>query len=241
MLKCKRLRTGLSIALFTAALAFAGCAHTSDSSDDNGGSSQKNETEQESGESGNTDVNTPAAADVSNETVKIVKSEGLRNSAYIIFEQVDGATYKVLCDGEQLDDALVRSYSTYTYYTASESDGQTTWTKNTLSNVVRADALDRAHVGLDYFDASINRIGAYIIGTRATQKCILSALLEPLAKLREFEAEGKGFQKLALLEEAKTLPFGAVFDYFNYKNGVPVGEEFIPVIEKYEREVTSKR
>ena len=110
-----------------------------------------------------------------------------------------------------------------------------------FKELVRADGLQRAHVGLDYFDASINRIGAYVIGTRATQKCILSALLEPLAKLREYEAEGKGFQKLALLEEAKTLPFGAVFDYFNFKNGVPVGEEFIPVIEKYEREVSSKR
>ena len=110
-----------------------------------------------------------------------------------------------------------------------------------FKELVRSEALHRAHVGLDYFDASINRIGAYIIGTRATQKCILSALLEPLAKLREFEAEGKGFQKLALLEEAKTLPFGAVFDYFNYKNGVPIGEDFIPCIEKYEREVTSKR
>ena len=110
-----------------------------------------------------------------------------------------------------------------------------------FKELVRADGLHRAHVGLDYFDASINRIGAYIIGARATQKCILSALLEPLAKLREYEAEGKGFQKLALLEEAKTLPFGAVFDYFNFKNGVPVGEEFIPAIEKYEREVTSKR
>ena len=110
-----------------------------------------------------------------------------------------------------------------------------------FKELVRADGLNRAHVGLDYFDASINRIGAYIIGTRATQKCILSALLEPLAKLRELEAAGKGLQKLALLEEAKTLPFGAVFDYFNYKNGVPVGEEFIPVIEQYEKDVTSKR
>ena len=110
-----------------------------------------------------------------------------------------------------------------------------------FKELVRSEALHRAHVGLDYFDASINRIGAYIIGTRATQKCILSALLEPLAKLREYEAEGKGFQKLALLEEAKTLPFGAVFDYFNFKNNVPVGEEFIPCIEKYEKEVTSKR
>ncbi|MBR4595695.1 MAG: L-rhamnose isomerase [Bacteroidales bacterium] len=125
-----------------------------------------------------------------------------------------------------------------------DSDHVTIMNDQTLDlfkELVRADGLSRAHVGLDYFDASINRIGAYIIGTRATQKCILSALLEPLAKLREYEAAGKGFQRLALLEEAKTLPFGAVFDYFNYKNGVPVGEEFIPAIEKYEKEVTSKR
>ena len=114
-------------------------------------------------------------------------------------------------------------------------------TQDLFKELVRADGLHRAHVGLDYFDASINRIGAYIIGTRATQKCILSALLEPLAKLREYEAAGQGFQRLALLEEAKTLPFGAVFDYFNYINGVPVGEAFIGAIEQYEREVTSKR
>ena len=114
-------------------------------------------------------------------------------------------------------------------------------TQDLFKELVRADGLDRAHVGLDYFDASINRIGAYIIGTRATQKCILSALLEPLAKLREYEANGQGFQRLALLEEAKTLPFGAVFDYFNYKNSVPVGEEYIARIEQYENEVTSKR
>ena len=114
-------------------------------------------------------------------------------------------------------------------------------TADLFKELVRADGLHRAHVGLDYFDASINRIGAYIIGTRATQKCILSALLEPLAKLREYEAAGQGFQRLALLEEAKTLPFGAVFDYFNYKNGVPVGEAFIASNEQYEKEVTSKR
>ena len=125
-----------------------------------------------------------------------------------------------------------------------DSDHVTIMNDQTLDffkELVRADGLDRAHVGLDYFDASINRIGAYVIGVRATQKCILSALLEPLAKLREYEADGRGFQRLALLEEAKTLPFGAVFDYFNYKNNVPVGEEFIGCIEQYERDVTSKR
>ena len=125
-----------------------------------------------------------------------------------------------------------------------DSDHVTIMNDQTLDlfkEIVRAGALNRSHIGLDYFDAAINRIGAYVIGTRATQKCLLSALLEPLAKLREYEDEGKGFQRLALLEEAKTMPFGAVFDYFNLKNGVPVGEAFIPEIERYEREVTSKR
>ena len=96
-------------------------------------------------------------------------------------------------------------------------------------------------MGLDYFDASINRIGAYIIGTRATQKCILQALLEPIAKLRDYESKEQYFQRLALLEEAKSLPFGAVYDYFNYKNNVPVGEDFISQIEEYERKVLSQR
>ncbi len=110
-----------------------------------------------------------------------------------------------------------------------------------FKEIVRAEAMDRAHVGLDYFDGSINRIGAYVIGTRATQKCLLQAFLEPLPQLRKYEEEGKGFQRLALLEEAKSLPFGAVYDYFNLKNGKVVGEAFIPEIEQYEKEVTSKR
>lgn len=110
-----------------------------------------------------------------------------------------------------------------------------------FKELMRADALDRAHIGLDYFDASINRIGAYIIGTRATQKCLLSALLEPLQLLRKYEDNGQYFERLALLEEAKTLPFGAVYDYFNLKNNVPVGEDYIKEVERYEAEVTSKR
>lgn len=114
-------------------------------------------------------------------------------------------------------------------------------TLDLFKELVRAEALDRAHIGLDYFDASINRIAAYVIGIRATQKCLLSAFLEPLKTLREYEDTGRYFQRLALLEEAKTLPFGAVYDYFNLKAGVPVGEKFIPEIEKYERDVTSKR
>ena len=125
-----------------------------------------------------------------------------------------------------------------------DSDHVTIMNDQTLDlfkEIVRADALNRAHIGLDYFDASINRIGAYIIGTRATQKCLLQALLEPLAQLRKYEDAGQNFERLALIEEAKSLPFGAVFDYFNLKNNVPVGEDFIPAIQEYEKNVTSKR
>ena len=125
-----------------------------------------------------------------------------------------------------------------------DSDHVTLMNDQTLDlfrEIVRAEALHRAHIGLDYFDASINRIGAYLIGTRATQKCLLQALLEPLPLLRRYEDNGQGFEKLALLEELKSLPFGAVYDYFNLKNGVPVGEEFIGRVQQYEKEVTSKR
>lgn len=125
-----------------------------------------------------------------------------------------------------------------------DSDHVTIMNDQTLDlfkELIRADALNRAHIGLDYFDASINRIGAYIIGVRATQKCLLQALLEPLSKLREYEDNGQNFERLALLEEAKSLPFGAVYDFFNLKNNVPVGEAFIPEVQQYEKDVTSKR
>ena len=125
-----------------------------------------------------------------------------------------------------------------------DSDHVTLMNDQTLDlfkELVRADALNRAHVGLDYFDASINRIGAYIIGIRATQKSLLAALLEPLKLLRQYEDGNKGFERLALLEEAKTLPIGAVYDYFNMINNVPVGEEFIADVDRYEAEVLSKR
>jgi L-rhamnose isomerase len=110
-----------------------------------------------------------------------------------------------------------------------------------FQELVRCDAMNRVHIALDYFDASINRIGAYVIGTRAAQKSILRALLEPLNTLRKYEAEEKGFQRLALLEECKAMPWNAVWDMFCLKNNVPVGDEFIPEVEKYEAEVTSKR
>ncbi len=114
-------------------------------------------------------------------------------------------------------------------------------TLDLMKEIVRCDALDKVHIGLDYFDASINRIGAYVVGTRATQKCLLQALLEPLDKLRGHEAAGEGFEQLALLEEAKSLPWNAVWDMFCLECGVPVGEEFIAGVQQYERDVTSKR
>lgn len=125
-----------------------------------------------------------------------------------------------------------------------DSDHVTIMNDETLDlckEIVRCGALGRVHIGLDYFDASINRIGAYVIGSRATQKCLLQALLEPLPALRRYEAEEKGFERLALLEEAKSMPWNAVWDMFCMRNGVPVGDEFIAGVEEYEAEVTSKR
>ena len=125
-----------------------------------------------------------------------------------------------------------------------DSDHVTIMDDSTLdlfSEIVRADALNRVHYGLDYFDGSINRIGAYVVGSRAAQKCMLRALLEPLATLRKYEAEDKLFERLALLEEAKALPWNAVYDEFCLRNNVPVGQDFIADVQKYEQELTSKR
>lgn len=107
--------------------------------------------------------------------------------------------------------------------------------------IVRCKAFSRVHIGLDYFDATINRIGAYVIGCRATQKAFLLALLEPSETLQQYEAEGRYFERLALQEELKSLPWSAVWDMFCLQNNVPVGEDYMPDIEKYEKEVTCKR
>ena len=114
-------------------------------------------------------------------------------------------------------------------------------TLDLFSEIVRACALNRVHYGLDYFDGTLNRIGAYVIGSRAAQKCMLRALLEPLDTLRAYELADKRFERLALLEECKTLPWNAVYDMFCLRNGVPVGESYIAEVQKYEKEVTSKR
>ena len=107
--------------------------------------------------------------------------------------------------------------------------------------IVRCDALSRVHIGLDYFDATINRIGAYVVGIRATQKALLRALLEPRALLSEYEEEKRLFERLALQEEVKSLPWPAVWDMFCLRQEVPVGEDYIQEVERYEVEVTSKR
>lgn len=107
--------------------------------------------------------------------------------------------------------------------------------------IVRCGALNRVHIGLDYFDATINRIGAYVIGIRATQKALLRALLEPHALLSEYEEKKRLFERLALQEEMKSLPWPAVWDMFCLRQEVPVGEDYIREVERYEAEVTSKR
>lgn len=107
--------------------------------------------------------------------------------------------------------------------------------------IIRAKALKRVNIGLDFFDASLNRIGAYVIGTRSAQMAFLFAMLEPTAKLVEFEEAGKTFERLSWLELMKSLPFGAVWDYYCLKSGVPVGQDYIEEILKYEKEVLGKR
>ena len=114
-------------------------------------------------------------------------------------------------------------------------------TQELFFEIVRAGALDRVHYGLDFFDGSINRIGAYVIGSRSAQKCMLRALLEPKELLAQYELAGEGFKVLGVMEEQKAMPWQAVYDMFCLKNNVPVGDAFIAEIDKYVAEVTSKR
>jgi L-rhamnose isomerase len=111
----------------------------------------------------------------------------------------------------------------------------------TAQELVRGDFLNRVHIGLDFFDASINRVAAWVIGTRAMIKALLLAMLEPIALLRRYEFEGNYTARLALLEEAKTLPFGTVWDYYCLKSGVPVGHSWLEDIRQYEEQVLRKR
>ena len=107
--------------------------------------------------------------------------------------------------------------------------------------LVRGDFLERTHIGLDYFDASINRVAAWTIGARNLLKALLKALLEPTDTLRALEADKDYTGRLALLEEMKTLPFGAVWDYHCAAAGAPVGGAWLDDIRHYERQVLSTR
>jgi L-rhamnose isomerase len=113
--------------------------------------------------------------------------------------------------------------------------------KAIAEELVRGDYLGRVHLGLDFFDASINRIAAWTIGVRSTLKALLMALVEPIAKLREAEATGDYTSRLALVEETKTLPFGAVWDYYCCRNNVAVGTAWLDEVKSYEKNVLSKR
>jgi L-rhamnose isomerase len=113
--------------------------------------------------------------------------------------------------------------------------------RSLAEEIVRGDYLERVHIGLDFFDASINRVAAWVIGTRCMIKALLIALLEPVEKLRQIEAGGDHTSRLAMLEELKTLPFGAVWDYYCSKQDVPVGGDWLKEVKLYEEKVTSLR
>lgn len=100
---------------------------------------------------------------------------------------------------------------------------------------------DRVNIGLDYFDATINRIAAWSVGIRSMQKALCQALLEPRDILRKIEAEYDFTHRLAITEELKTMPFAAVYDYFCLKSGKPAGLDYLPEIDAYERRVQFKR
>lgn len=107
--------------------------------------------------------------------------------------------------------------------------------------LVRGDYLGRVRLGLDYFDASINRVAAWVIGARALLRAMLLALVEPTERLRSLEAEGDLTGRLALMEEWKTMPVGAVWDYHCARSGVPVGLSWLEEVRRHEREVLSRR
>lgn len=113
--------------------------------------------------------------------------------------------------------------------------------KNIAEELVRNDFVEKTHIGLDFFDASINRIAAWVIGMRNMQKALLLALLEPTAMLKEYEVNFDFTSRLAMLEEIKTLPAGAVWDYFCEINNVPVGEAWLKEVRAYEKDVLLKR
>ncbi len=110
-----------------------------------------------------------------------------------------------------------------------------------MQEIVRGDYMNRVHIGLDFFDASINRVAAWTIGTRNTVKALLMALLEPVDHLKGLERAGDFTTRLAMLETLKGMPFGAVWDYYCLQQNVPIGISFIDEIRQYEKEVLAGR
>jgi L-rhamnose isomerase len=110
-----------------------------------------------------------------------------------------------------------------------------------MEELVRGEFLGRTHIGLDYFDASINRVAAWTIGTRNALKALLIALLEPTARLRDAEDAGDFTTRMALMEEIKTLPWGAVWDEHCRRQNVPTGITWLAEIKQYEATVLAKR
>ncbi len=113
--------------------------------------------------------------------------------------------------------------------------------KNVAEELVRSDKLDKVHIGLDFFDASINRIGAWAIGTRTFRKALLFALLEPNKKLLNLELENRGFEHMALLERQNTLPFGAIWEEYCKRTNTYNDDDMVKVVLEYEKDVLVKR
>lgn len=114
-------------------------------------------------------------------------------------------------------------------------------TQAIANEIIRNELLERVHIGLDFFDASINRIAAWVIGTRNMKKALLRALLEPTDVLRKAENEWDFAGRLALMEETKSMPWQAVWDYVCAREGVAVGAEWLSTVKNYEKEVLSAR
>ena len=110
-----------------------------------------------------------------------------------------------------------------------------------MQEIVRAGALARVRLALDYFDGELNRVGAWVVGARATLRALLFALLEPTARLRQYEEAGDKFAGLALAEELKSLPFGAVWDYHCLNAGMPTGAAWLAAVHDYEKRVLRDR
>ncbi len=114
-------------------------------------------------------------------------------------------------------------------------------TQAIMREIVRNDLLDRVAIGLDFFDASINRIAAWVIGTRNAQKALLKALLEPTAQLKAAEQSMDYTSRMGLLEETHSLPWNAVWDYYCLQNNVPVGFDWMNQVKDYESTVLTNR